>query len=147
MQTSTSRTSDGTTSSALGSPMRLRAIATVAGAVVAAAAHLIALAAGADMLVPAFEGDGTQQLATIGVAASAAGATLIAWAVAWAAQRFTSKPRTVWLTFAMVGLVLSFVPVIAIEAAVLTKVVLSVQHLLVAAVVIPLFARSLPATA
>lgn len=129
-----------------GSPLRLRAIATVAGALIAAAAHLIALAMGADMLVPAFEGEGTQQLATIGVAASAAGATLIGWAVAWATQRFTARPRRTWLVFALVGLALSFVPVIAIEAAVLTQVVLGIQHLLVAGVVIPLVSRTLPVT-
>ncbi len=130
-----------------GSPTRVRAIATIAGTVIAAVAHLVALAAGAEMAVPAFDGEGTQQLATIGVAASAAGAALIGWAVAWAARRFTGKPRTVWLAFALVGLAASFVPVIAIEATALTKVVLALQHLLVAAVVIPLFARTLPANA
>jgi hypothetical protein len=130
-----------------GSPTGLRAIATVAGALLAAAAHLVALAAGAEMLVPALDGEGTQQIATVGVAASAAGAALIGWAVAWAAKRFAGKPRPVWLAFALVGLAVSFVPVIAIEATALTKLVLVIEHLLVAAVVIPLFARTLPATA
>lgn len=50
-----------------------------------------------------------------------------------------------WLIFALAGLALSFVPVIAIEAATLTQVVLAFQHLLVAGVVIPLFSRMLPA--
>lgn len=129
-----------------GSSSRLRGVATVAGAVLASTAHLIALTAGADMLVPAFEGEGTQRIATIGVAASAGAATLIGWAVAWAAQRFTTKPRTVWISLALVGLALSFVPVIAIEATAVTKTVLALQHLLVAGAVIPLFARTLPAT-
>jgi uncharacterized membrane protein len=127
-----------------GSTLRLRIIATVTGTVLATAAHLLALAVGVDMLVPAFEGEGTQQLATIGVAASAAGATLIGWAAAWAAARFTSRPRTVWAGLAVVGLALSFIPVVAIEATVATKIVLAVQHLLVAGAIIPLFARTLP---
>lgn len=127
-----------------GSSARLRVVATVAGTGLAALVHVIALAAGAEMLVPAFEGEGTQQIATIGVAASAAAATLIGWGVAWAAQRFTSRSRRVWLTFALVGLAVSFVPVIAIEATAVTKLVLALQHLLVAGVVIPLFARTLP---
>lgn len=130
-----------------GSQTPLRVIATVAATVVAAVAHLLALAVGAEMLLPAFDGEGTQQLATIGVAASAAGAALIAWAVAWAAQRFTSKPRTFWVSFALAGLAVSFIPVIAIEATAMTKVVLSLMHLLVAGTVIPLFARTLPGAA
>ncbi len=126
------------------SPSRQRLLATVSATAVAAGAHLFALAAGAEMLVPAFDGAGTQQLATMGVAASAAGAALIGWAATWAAKRFTSRPRTAWLTIAAAGLLLSFVPVIAIEATALTKLVLSSQHLLVAGIVVPVFARTLP---
>lgn len=127
------------------SPTRTRAIATIVGALVAAGVHLVALAAGAEMAVPAFDGEGTQQLATVGVAASAFAAALIGWAVAWAAGRFTGKPRTLWLLFALVGLAASFVPVIAIEATAQTKLILATEHLLVAAVVIPLFTRTLRA--
>ncbi|GAB3118896.1 hypothetical protein GCM10027160_31950 [Streptomyces calidiresistens] len=130
---------------ALGTPpTRFRLLAAVSGALAAAAAHLIALAAGAEMLVPAFEGEGTQQIATVGVLASAFGATLIGWAVARGAERFTPRPRAAWLAFAAVGLLLSFVPVIAIDATGLTRAVLALQHLLVAVIVIPVFARTLP---
>lgn len=127
----------------LTAPGRSRLLALLAATATAAVAHLVALAAGAEMLVPAFEGDGTQQLATIGVAASAAGAALIGWAAARAAARFTARPRQVWLIFALAGLALSFAPVVAIETITMTKVVLALQHLLVAAIVIPVFARTL----
>lgn len=139
MTTVTAPTADAASST------RSRVTAVVLGIVAATTVHLIALAAGAEMLVPAFEGDGTQQLATIGVAASAAGAVLIGWLVATAATRWTARPRTSWLVFAILGLVASFVPVVAIEATALTKGVLALQHLLVAGVVVPLFARTLPA--
>lgn len=126
------------------SPTRWRRAALLAAPAAAAATHVVALAAGADMLVPAFDADGTQQLATVGVAASAAAATLLAWAVAWAAARLASRPRRVWLAFALAGLSLSFVPIVAVQATGLTKAVLAAQHLVVAAIVIPMFARTLP---
>jgi large exoprotein involved in heme utilization and adhesion len=149
MSTVTSQTSKARRPrpAAAGSPARLGALAVAGGAVIAAVAHLVALAAGAEMLVPALDGEGTQQLATAGVAASAAGAALIGWAAAWGARRFTRKPRAVWVALALIGLALSFVPVVAIEATAITKAVLALQHLLVAGVVIPLLARTLPAGA
>jgi len=60
------------------------------------------------------------------------------------AARFTARHRQVGLIFALAGLVLSFVPVVAIEATGLRKAVLAAQHLLVAAIVIPVFACTLP---
>lgn len=125
------------------SSTRWRLATLVAATAAATLAHLMALAAGADMLLPAFDADGTQQLSTVGVAASAAVATLLGWAVAWAAGRFTRRPRRVWLILALAGLAGSFVPVEAIEATGPTKAVLAAQHLLVAAMVIPVFARTL----
>ena len=122
-----------------------RALAVVGGAAAGTVVHLVALAAGADMAVPAFDGNGTQQIAAVGVALSALVAVSVGWGVAVAAERWTPRPRTTWLTFALAGLALSFVPIAAIEATTTTRSVLALEHVAVAAIVIPVVARTLPA--
>lgn len=122
---------------------RARALAMVAGAVGAGGVHLGALAAGVDMEVPAFGGEGKLQIALVGVILSALVAVAIGWAVAAASERWAPRPRPVWLAFALVGLALSFVPLVAIEATAATRWVLAAEHVVVAAVVLPTFARTL----
>jgi len=124
---------------------RRRALAVVGGAATGTVVHLVALATGADMAVPAFDGDGTQQIAAVGVALSALVAVSVGWGVAVAAERWTPRPRATWLTFALAGLALSFVPIAAIEATTTTRAALALEHLSVAAIAIPVFARTLPA--
>ena len=122
-----------------------RALGVVGGAAAGTVVHLVALAAGADMAVPAFDGDGTQQIAAVGVALSALLAVSVGWGAAVAAERWTPRQRATWLTFALAGLALSFVPVAAIEATTTTRAVLALEHAAVAAIAIPVVARTLPA--
>jgi len=135
----------------LGDPItghsRTRArVLTVAGAALAATlVHLVALALGADMDVPAFDGQGTQQIAAVGVTLSALAGALIGWGLALAAGRWSARPRATWLLVVGVGLLLSFVPIVAIDATAATRAVLALEHLAVAAVTIPGLARTLHA--
>ena len=124
---------------------RRRALAVVGGAAAGTVVHVVALAAGADMAVPAFDGDGTQQIAAVGVALSALVAVSLGWGVAVAAERWAPRPRATWLTFALAGLTLSFVPIAAIEATTTTRAALALEHVAVAAIAIPVLARTLPA--
>ena len=123
---------------------RTRVLAVGGGAIAATLVHLVALALGAEMAVPAFDGQGTQQIAAVGVALSALVGALVGWGLALAAGRWCARPRATWLLVVAVGLLLSFVPVIAIEATAVTRAVLALEHLAVAAVMIPVLARTLP---
>lgn len=123
---------------------RARVLAVAGGALAATVVHLLAGALGADMAVPAFDGQGTEQIAAVGVALSALAGALVGWGLALAAGRWAARPRVTWLVVAGVGLVFSFVPVIAIDATAATRAVLALEHLAVAAVMIPVLARTLP---
>lgn len=63
--------------------------------------------------------------------------------IAAALRRFSRQPRTAWLRTTVALTVLSFVPDLLADAAVATKVLLMLAHVVAAAIVIPALARRL----
>jgi hypothetical protein len=64
--------------------------------------------------------------------------------LAVACRRWAGRPRSVFVALAMAGLVASFALPIFSDASTATKVVLSVSHVVVAAVIVPALALALP---
>ena len=60
-------------------------------------------------------------------------------------RRFARHPRTAWIRTTVALTVLSLVPDVLVDAAITTKVLLMVTHLVAAAIVIPAVARRLRA--
>jgi uncharacterized membrane protein YidH (DUF202 family) len=58
-------------------------------------------------------------------------------------RRFARRPRTAWIRTTVALTVLSFVPDLMADAAVTTKVLLMLTHVVAAAIVIPTVARRL----
>jgi hypothetical protein len=121
----------------------------LAAALVAAAAsvlvYLAARAAGVPMeLTEVFE----DHYARMPVMNMAWGALLeggVAGTVlAAACRRWARRPRSVFVALAMVGLVASFALPIFSDASTATKVVLSISHVVVAAIIVPALAFALP---
>jgi hypothetical protein len=65
--------------------------------------------------------------------------------IALVLRRFAGSPRTAWIRTTVALTVLSFVPDVLADAAVATKVLLMVTHVVAAAIVIPAVARRLQA--
>lgn len=65
-------------------------------------------------------------------------------ALAAACRRWARRPRPVFVALAMVGLLASFALPIGSDASTATKVVLSISHVVVAAVIVPALALALP---
>jgi Family of unknown function (DUF6069) len=65
--------------------------------------------------------------------------------IAAALRRFARRPRTAWLRTTVALTVLSFVPDVLADAAVATKILLMLTHVVAAAIVIPAVARRLSA--
>ena len=139
MSATTSTTAPATTTGApsAGSLLRGGAVATVlaaaATAVVAAAGQAvgISLAVSGTPIPPS-------GFATLTVIFSVLG--LI---IALGLRRFAGSPRTAWIRTTVALTVLSFVPDVLADAAVATKVLLMVTHVVAAAIVIPVVARRL----
>ena len=107
--------------------------AAVATAVVAAAGQAIGISteiSGAPIPVPGF--------ATLTVIFSVLGLV-----IAVALRRFARSPRTAWLRTTVALTALSFVPDLLADAAVSTKGLLMLTHVVAAAIVIPAVARRL----
>lgn len=66
---------------------------------------------------------------------------LLGWALLAVLERFTAKARVIWTVIAVAVLALSFVPLVNVPAAG-DKVALAVLHLVVGAVLIPVFWRT-----
>ena len=65
-------------------------------------------------------------------------------ALAAACRRWANRPRSAFVALATVGLVASFALPVASDASTATKVVLSISHLVVAAIIVPALAMALP---
>ncbi|HEX6468183.1 MAG TPA: DUF6069 family protein [Streptosporangiaceae bacterium] len=65
-------------------------------------------------------------------------------ALAAACRRWTSRPRSSFLVLATAGLIASFVLPITSDASTATKVVLSISHVVVAGIIVPVLALALP---
>jgi peptidoglycan/LPS O-acetylase OafA/YrhL len=59
-------------------------------------------------------------------------------------RRWARRPRSAFVTLAVIGLAASFVLPVTSDASTATKVVLSISHVVVAAVIVPALARVLP---
>ncbi|OLT05562.1 hypothetical protein BJF90_00325 [Pseudonocardia sp. CNS-004] len=110
----------------------LAGAATMAVAVVGRAAGISVDIAGAPIPVPGF--------ATLTVIFS-----VIGLLIAVGLRRFARRPRTTWIRTTVALTVLSLVPDVLIDAAIATKLLLMVTHLVAAAIVIPAVARRLRA--
>lgn len=69
---------------------------------------------------------------------------LLGWGALAVLERYIRQARTIWTVIAIAVLMVSFVPILGVEATSGTKSVLSLMHLAVAAVLIPMLRRSTP---
>ena len=129
MSTTTTATvhTDDTTAAAPGVGSMLL---TGAAATVAASVATVAVAAGAP-------------IPTSGFAVLTAIFSVLGLVIATALRRFARHPRTAWVRTTVALTVLSFVPDVLADAAVSTKMLLILTHVVAAAIVIPAVARRL----
>jgi hypothetical protein len=125
------------TTPAIGSLLLTGAVATVAAA---AAAALVAAAGQAVGISTAVAG---APIPTSGFAVLTAIFSVVGLVIATALRRFARRPRTAWIRTTVVLTALSFVPDVLADAAVATKVLLVLTHVVAAAIVIPAVARRL----
>jgi hypothetical protein len=64
--------------------------------------------------------------------------------LAAACRRWAKRPRTAFLALTAIGLIASFVLPFASDATTATKVVLSISHVVVAAIIVPALTLALP---
>lgn len=116
------------------------------GTVLAAAAAwaIIEGVAGVDLRAPAFDASTTSQdIGLLAVVVSSLVASLAAWGTLALLERSVSRPRRIWAALAIAGLFLSLggpLSGTAIDTA--SRSLLVVLHVIVAAVLIPLFYRT-----
>ncbi len=67
--------------------------------------------------------------------------SLLGWGVLALLERYARRARTIWTVLALAVLAISFVPVAYVEATAGTKTILSLMHLALASVLIPLLRR------
>ncbi|MCG5442735.1 DUF6069 family protein [Micromonospora sp. NIE79] len=123
------------------SPLRRRALGVAVAVVAPLAIWVIGALAGVDYTV---ESPG-QPATVIGAGAIvmiALGAALLGWALLALLERFASRvARPVWISLAIVVTVLSFVPVLSVEATGGAKLALGATHVAVAVALIALLPR------
>ncbi|MGF1663862.1 MAG: DUF6069 family protein [Kineosporiaceae bacterium] len=122
---------------------RSRLLAWLGGAVAGLVVWLIAaLVADADLRVTI--GATEQQIVAVWVVGSALVQGGVGWAVLALLERFLTRARTIWLVIAVVVLVLTGVNAAVAAVNTETAVWLNVMHLAVAAVLVPVLARTSP---
>ncbi|WP_433270763.1 DUF6069 family protein [Micromonospora vinacea] len=123
------------------SPLRRRALGVAAAVVAPLAIWAIGALAGVDYTV---ESPG-QPATVIGAGAIvmiALGAALLGWAALALLERFAARvARPVWISLAVIVTVLSFVPVLSVEATGGAKLALGATHVAVAVALIALLPR------
>lgn len=129
-----------------GSRRLTRALAVVGGAVAALIVWALAkYAFDVAMQVRPPGGTGPADVPASNVIFGALFGGLVGWALLAILERFVNRARTVWTWIAIAGLVLSFAsPLAAQDATGGTKLALAIMHVAVAAVVIPILARTSP---
>jgi hypothetical protein len=80
---------------------------------------------------------GTREITLLLTVAATAAAGLVGWCVFAALKRYTAHARRIWISLAVVVLGLSIFPVFATPAALATQLMLTAQHCVAAAVLIP----------
>ena len=139
---STTTTTHATTTAApaapgLGSLLLTGSIATATAAAATAAVAAAGQAVGLSTAV------GGAPIPASGFAVLTLIFAVVGLVIATALRRFAGRPRTAWIRTTVVLTALSFVPDLLVDAAVSTKVLLIVTHLVAAAIVIPAVARRL----
>jgi Family of unknown function (DUF6069) len=121
---------------------RVRAFA-VTGAVVAAVAVWAVgdPLLGNDLVVEQ-PGRAPQDLGAGAVAFVTLVSSLLGWGLLAILERLTSRARLIWAAAALVVLVASFGPLIGVEASGGSKAVLAILHVVVGAIIIPVFWRT-----
>lgn len=138
----------GTATKAPARPWLVRALA-VAGAVVAA---LVVWVIGEPLLgndlIVEQSGQEPRDLEAGAFVAFSLFASLLGWALLIVLERVAAaRAAVIWTAVALVVLALSFAPVLAVQASGGTKAVLALAHLVVGAVLIPVFWRTSAARA
>ncbi|XVQ13726.1 DUF6069 family protein [Spirillospora sp. CA-255316] len=125
-----------------GARRRGRAIAVAAAVLAAVLVWLVAVAAGQDLVV-AQPGRESQEVDVLPVLVFSLVSSLLGWALLAVLERFAAaRALVVWTAAALVVLLVSFVPVLQVEAAGSTKATLALLHVVVAAVLVPGFRRT-----
>jgi len=135
--TATATADDTTAAPGVGSMLLVGAAATVAASVATAA-----VAAGGQAIGISTAISGAP-IPTSGFAVLTAIFSVLGLIIATALRRFARHPRTTWVRTTVVLTVLSFVPDVLADAAVSTKMLLILTHVVAAAIVIPAVARRL----
>ena len=141
---STNETTTTTTGTA--SRRRSRRLRAVAAGVLAAVVGWVIIegVAGVDLRAPAFDGTtATQDIGLGAVIFTSLIASLAAWGLLAALERYSSRPRRDWTILAVAGLVLSLGgPLSGTGIDATERGLLALLHLIVAAVLIPLLYRT-----
>jgi hypothetical protein len=137
MSTVTATHAPATTAPGIGSLLLTGAVATVAAA---AATALVATVGQAVGISTAVSG---APIPTSGFAVLTAIFSVVGLVIATALRRFARRPRTAWIRTTIALTALSFVPDVLADAAVTTKVLLVLTHIVAAVIVIPAVARRL----
>jgi hypothetical protein len=142
VSTTTTTATHATTTTApaapgLGSLLLTGSVATVAAAAATAVVAAAGQAAGLRTAV------GGAPIPTSGFAVMTLIFAVLGLVIATTLRRFAARPRTAWIRTTVVLTALSVVPDLLVDAAVSTKVLLIVTHVVAAAIVIPTVARRL----
>jgi hypothetical protein len=123
---------------------RLRGAAIIAGALASAAVFVVTTSVlGIEVTVPERPGGLQAELTAPRVIALAAVGGLLAVAAALLVEKLGKGSPRLFVGVTMLGLALSFIPFLAIEGDPAAKAALIAMHVAVAAVAVPLLARSL----
>lgn len=137
------------TTSSSGVARRVRALAVASATVAALIVWLIAKPLlGITLTIPMTGGDQTMVVGWVSVLVISLVASLAAWGLLAVLERLTPHARTAWTAIAAAVLLLSFAGPFgaASNASAGTKVALALMHIAVATVLIPLLARTSPAS-
>ncbi|WP_327353937.1 DUF6069 family protein [Streptomyces sp. NBC_01304] len=122
---------------------RDRALAVGSAVAATALVWAVGRAAGAELVVPQGAGKDPMDVGIGAVLATTLGISLLGWgALALLERRLPGRALAIWTRTAAVVTLLSLLPALASQAEAGTKVVLSLLHLTVAAVLVPLVRRT-----
>jgi hypothetical protein len=124
--------------------VRLHAMA--AAVLAPAVTWLLIEMAGVDLRSPGFEGNPQGfEINLLAVVVASGLASLAAWALLLLTTRWSQHPRRIWMTFAILGFVLSLGgPFTGTGIDTADRWLLALLHVVTAAVLIPLMSRTIP---
>ncbi|MCO1656436.1 DUF6069 family protein [Pseudonocardia humida] len=137
MSTTVTATHAPATTSTVGSLLLTGSVATAAAAAATALVAVAGQAVGVSLEVSG------APIPASGFAVLTVIFSVVGLVLATALRRFARRPRTAWIRTTVALTALSFVPDVLADAAVSTKVLLMLTHVVAAAIVIPAVARRL----